>query len=214
MKPAGLLGTRYPIASRREWDQTELMTRPVLHTERLELLPMTPDHLPLLHQLDSDPEVMRYLLGRARTPQEIDAFWSPRCADTAPDSVGLGWWVGFDDDQFVGWWDLGRSDPADLMPREEAEIGWRVLRSQWGRGLAPEGACALLAHGFATVGLGRVWAETMAVNTPSRRVMQKIGMRHVHTEVRQWEDPLPGAELGEVTYEITAPAWAQAQPAR
>lgn len=182
----------------------------MLRTERIELRPMTPAHLPLLHRLDSDPEVMRYLLGRARTPEEIDAFWAPRCADTVADAVGLGWWVGFRDGEFLGWWDLGRSDSAPGSPPapDEAEIGWRVARAHWGQGLATEGARALVAHGFGTVGLRRVWAETMAVNSASRAVMRKIGMRHVATSVREWENPLPGSEAGEVTYEITAPEWA------
>lgn len=33
-------------------------------------------------------------------------------------------------------------------------------------------------------------------------------MKHVRTELRQWEHPLPGNEEGEVTYEITAEQWA------
>jgi RimJ/RimL family protein N-acetyltransferase len=171
---------------------------------------MTLQHLPLLHELDSDPEVMRHLLGRARTPDEIDAFWAPRCADTAADEVALGWWVGFEDDTFVGWWDLGRSDsePASVPSVQEAEIGWRVVRRCWRRGLATEGARALLDHGFGAVGLHRIWAETMAVNAGSRGVMEKLGMRHVRTDVRAWSDPLPGSELGEVVYEITAADWA------
>lgn len=152
---------------------------------------------------------MRYLLGRARTSQEIDAFWGPRCADTAADALGLGWWVGFHGGEFLGWWDLGRSDsPHSSPPRpHEAEIGWRLMRHHWRQGLATEAAGALLRHAFQTVGRERVWAETMAVNTASRGVMCKLGMRHVRTEVRQWEDPLPGSEHGEVIYEITAMEW-------
>ncbi|MEN8675690.1 GNAT family N-acetyltransferase [Nocardioides sp.] len=189
------------------------MPRPVLLTERIELRPMTTDHVPLLHQLDSDPEVMRYLLGRARTPEEIDAFWAPRCADTAGEDFDLGWWVGFLDGAFLGWWDLGRSDsvPSSLARPHEAEIGWRVVRRYWRRGLATEGASALLGHAFETVGLQRVWAETMAVNTPSRAVMQKLGMRHLRTEVRHWDEPLPGSDHGEVIYEITASEWSTAR---
>lgn len=187
------------------------MTRPVVTTERLVLRPMKPQHLSLHRQLDTDPEVMRYLLGRARTPEETDAFWEPRCTETIADAAGLGWWVGFAGDRCVGWWDLGRSDsdPEAAIKPGEAEIGWRVLRSNWGKGLAPEGAAALLQHAFETIGLDRVWAETMAVNTPSRRVMEKIGMRHVATEIQEWDDPLPGSELGEVTYEITKAEWVQ-----
>lgn len=189
------------------------MARPVLHTPRIELRPMTLAHLPLLHQLDTDAEVMRYLLGRPRTPKEIDAFWTPRCADTTADTYGLGWWVGFVDGEggreFVGWWDLGRSDsePASAPRPDEAEIGWRVLRHRWREGLASEGARALLRYGFETVGLERVWARTMAVNAGSIGVMRSIGMRHVRTDPHAGPDPLPGCEQGEVTYEITAAQW-------
>lgn len=187
--------------------------RPILRTERLELRPMRTEHLPLLHTLDSDPEVMRYLTGCARSAEEIDAFWGPRCADTTLDRRGLGWWVGFADAQFVGWWDLGRSarPPESVPARDRAEIGWRVRRTEWGRGYATEGARALLRHGFATAGLSTVRAETMAVNTRSRRVMTKIGMQHVATDHRVWDDPLPGAHLGEVVYEISAEQWKATQ---
>lgn len=170
---------------------------------------MRPEHLPLLHQLDSDPEVMRYLLGRARTPDEIDEFWGPRCADTRAGALGLGWWVGFDGDDFLGWWELGPSDsdPESEPSREAAEIGWRVVRRRWRQGLASEGARALLAYGFGTLGLGRVWAETMAVNAASRGVMRAVGMRHVRTEHRSFDEPLPGTEEGDVVYEIVADEW-------
>ncbi|MDN5896569.1 MAG: GNAT family N-acetyltransferase [Nocardioides sp.] len=174
---------------------------------------MTIEHLPPLHRLDSDPEVMRYLLGRARTPEEIDAFWVPRCVDTAADEAGLGWWVGFHDDSFLGWWDLGRSDsnPDDLLRSGSAEIGWRVERRHWGQGYATEGATTLLRHGFETAGLQLVWAETMAVNAASRSVMRKAGMRYVRTEIRSWEEPIAGADQGEVTYELSHQDWSSAR---
>jgi RimJ/RimL family protein N-acetyltransferase len=185
------------------------MSRPRLRTARIELRPMTLEHLPLLHRLDSDPEVMRHLLGRARTAEEIDDFWAPRCADTTADEGGLGWWVGFHGDTFLGWWDL---EPRDSSPDaagrvDAAEIGWRVERRHWRQGFATEGARVLLEHGFETVGLQLVWAETMAVNAASRGVMRKLGMRHTRTEVRSWENALSGADQGEVVYELTADDW-------
>ena len=51
-------------------------------------------------------------------------------------------------------------------------------------------------------------AETMVVNTGSRGVMRRLGMREVRIEVREWEEPLPGAELGEVVAELTRQDWA------
>ena len=47
----------------------------------------------------------------------------------------------------------------------------------------------------------------MAVNTASRAVMKKLGMRHVRTEHRSWANPLPGAAQGEVVYEVDAASW-------
>ena len=68
-----------------------------------------------------------------------------------------------------------------------AEVDWRLARRHWRQGYATEGARALLDHGFATVGLDEVWAGTMAVNEPSRRVMVKLGMRHLRTDHRAWD---------------------------
>ncbi|MGO4245480.1 hypothetical protein AB4028_16250, partial [Janibacter sp. RAF20_2_2] len=52
-----------------------------------------------------------------------------------------------------------------------------------------------------------VRAETMVVNAGSRGVMHRLGMREVRIEVREWEEPLPGADLGEVITEITRAQW-------
>lgn len=93
---------------------------------------------------------------------------------------------------------------------EEPATGWlgyRLLQPAWGRGYATEGAEALLAHGFETVGLERVRAETMAVNTRSRAVLERLGMHVVQTWVGEWEDPLPGWEQGEVVYLLTEADW-------
>ena len=101
---------------------------------------------------------------------------------------GLGLWSGTDAHGFAGVWFLV-PDPDDAAA---AEIGWRLPRVSWGRGLAVEGARALLTHAFETVGAERVWAETMAVNARSRAVMERLRMQHTATEVREWEDPVPG----------------------
>ncbi len=47
----------------------------------------------------------------------------------------------------------------------------------------------------------------MAVNTGSRRVMEKAGLAHVRTFHVAWDDPLPGSEQGEVEYAITHAGW-------
>lgn len=68
--------------------------------------------------------------------------WARRCADRVADRVGLGWWVGFEGDVFLGCWDLGRSGSIADAPVgiDQVEIGWRVIRRHWMKGLATEGA--------------------------------------------------------------------------
>ncbi len=175
-------------------------TRPTLRTARLTLRPLREADLPHLVDLNGDPEVLRWITGRAMTPEEVAA----ELPDLLGDERGLGFWCGYGDDgAFAGVWCLtvDRDDP------DAAELGWRLPQASWGRGLATEGAAAVVTHGFATVGLARQWAETMAVNTASRRVMEKLGMSHTRTDVRTWDDPIPGWEQGEVVYELTRSAW-------
>jgi RimJ/RimL family protein N-acetyltransferase len=87
------------------------------------------------------------------------------------------------------------------------DLGYRLRRDAWGRGLAPEGATALVATGFADKDFAQIVATAMAVNRPSRRVLEKTGLTHVRTVYPDWRDPLPGSELGEVEYEITRDEW-------
>jgi RimJ/RimL family protein N-acetyltransferase len=178
--------------------------RPTLHTERLRLEPVSDAHLPLLVELNSDPEVMRFLTGRAATPQETYAEWERRRGPQSDESRGLGYWVGFTDDDFAGWW----SASAYARDSTQAGLGYRLRRATWGRGLATEGCRVMVSHAFSVPGIERVVAGTMAVNTRSRRVMDKLGMVHVRTWHEDWDDPLPGAEHGEVGYELTREAWA------
>jgi RimJ/RimL family protein N-acetyltransferase len=178
----------------------------VLRTERLQLVPLSDDHLEHEVELDSDPEVMRYL-GRARTRAEVEEQHRLRVA-AAKIVDGLGFWVGFVDGQFVGWWILQPPERADQGPVEgQAELGYRILRRHWRKGLASEGARELIRHGFEDLALRRIFAETMAVNAGSRATMAAVGMRHVRTFHQHWEEPIPGSELGEVEYAISREEW-------
>jgi RimJ/RimL family protein N-acetyltransferase len=47
----------------------------------------------------------------------------------------------------------------------------------------------------------------MTVNTASRRVMEKAGLRFVGTVHQEWPEKLPGDEHGDVRYEITRGEW-------
>src|SRR5581483_5213318 len=107
----------------------------------------------------------------------------------------------------VGWWILEPPERDEQRAPGQAELGYRLLRRCWRRGLASEGARELVRDGFADLGLDRIIAETMAVNAASRATMASVGLRHVRTFHLDVDEPLPGSEQGEVEYAITRDEW-------
>lgn len=185
------------------------MAQPTLHSDRLRLVPLADDHLELEVELDSDPEVMRYLIGRAASRAEVEQAHRRRLA-AAREVPGLGFWAGFADGDFVGWWILQPPHGPD-QPKVAgtADLGYRLLRRYWRRGYASEGARELIRYGFTDVRLDRIIAQTMAVNAASRATMSAVGLTFARAFVsaEPYEDTIPGAEQGEVEYEITRTAW-------
>ncbi len=97
--------------------------------------------------------------------------------------------------------------PPEGSGRDEVELGYRLKRSAWGKGYATEGSRALIRKGFTELGVRRVFAQTMAVNTASRRVMEKAGLAYARTFHEDWQEPIVGAEHGEVEYALTKSDW-------
>ena len=182
-------------------------TLPHLDTARLSLVPVGPEHLDDLVELNSDPAVMRYLLPRPATSDETRLEWADRLGARSDPARGLGYWAGFertrDGSTFVGWW----SASSFVTDATQAGLGYRLRRTAWGRGLATEGARAMLAQAFACPEVERVVASTMAVNEPSRAVLSRLGMTQVDAWVGTWDDPVDGWEQGEVGYAVTRADW-------
>lgn len=179
------------------------MGRLTLRTQRLVLEPLTDEHLPLLVELNSDPEVMTFILGRAATPEETYAEWRRRLDHQSDAARGLGYWAGLAEGTFVGWW----SASAFAGRPELSGVGYRLRREAWGRGLATEGARRMVDQAFADPAVEQVVASTMAINHGSRRVLEKVGFRHTDSWHDQEEEPIPGSEQGDLGYAISRAAW-------
>jgi RimJ/RimL family protein N-acetyltransferase len=178
-----------------------------LRTERLVLRRFTTDDADLLAELDSDPEVMRYITGGRPTPRdEIVNEVLPALLSYYDRFEGFGFWAAIERDtgQFLGWFHL-RPAPGDGPA--EVELGYRLRRAAWGRGYATEGSRALVAKAFDDLGVRRVHAETMSVNKASRTVMERAGLRFVRTFHQPWPDKTPGDEFGDVEYAMTREEW-------
>jgi RimJ/RimL family protein N-acetyltransferase len=176
-----------------------------LETDRLWLRYAVAADADDLFRLNSDPKVMRYLTARPATRASILAEVLPRFM-AGPDGAEPRTWIAAEkaSNAFVGGFAL--ETPQDC-PADEAEIGYRLLPSAWGKGLATEGARALIAKGFGEMGLNRIWGQTMAVNLGSRQVMQRAGLAFVRSFHLEWDDPLEGVEQGEVEYALTRAEW-------
>lgn len=56
------------------------------------------------------------------------------------------------------------------------EIGWRLARNAWGRGIATEAARAVVDHAFSALGKAELVSFTIPENARSRALMERIGM--------------------------------------
>ncbi|XUT58074.1 GNAT family N-acetyltransferase [Streptomyces sp. G9] len=178
-----------------------------LETDRLVLRPATAADAPDLLALDNDPAVMRYINGgRPTSAEHIRDRTLPRLLHDHAGTGTRGYWIAQEKDTgaFLGWFELRPltdHDPAVV------ELGYRLNRAAWGRGYATEGARALVDKGFTDLGVQRVTANTMAVNTGSRRVMEKAGLTFLRAYTEDWPEAIEGSEHGEVEYELTREAW-------
>jgi RimJ/RimL family protein N-acetyltransferase len=181
--------------------------RVFLETERLILRRFTAADVDLLVELDSDPQVMRYITGgRATSRAEIEDEILPTWLSYYDRYPGYGFWAAIEKSSgnFLGWFHFRpkREDPPD-----EPELGYRLRKSAWGQGYATEASRALIRKGFEDLGVRRVYAGTMTVNTASRRVMEKSGLKFIRTFFGEWPDRIPGDEEGDVEYALTREEW-------
>jgi [ribosomal protein S5]-alanine N-acetyltransferase len=73
---------------------------------------------------------------------------------------------------------------------QRAELGYWMGLPHWGNGYATEAAAAVLAFGFETLQMNRIYAYRFAENEASGRVLEKIGMRHEgrsRQHIRKWD---------------------------
>ena len=181
--------------------------RIILETPRLAIRQFTEDDVDNLFCLNSDPEVMRYLTGGRPTPREeirnqIIPFHLAvyerldRLGTWAAESAATG--------DFLGWFHFR---PGAGKDETNIDLGYRLRRCAWNKGYATEGSRALIGMGFTDLGVERVFAHTMTVNSASRRVMEKCGLTLVRTTPYEGPDAIEGAEHGEVEYALSRPEW-------
>ena len=147
----------------------------MIETERLRLRNWQAGDDALLHAHCNTPTVMRWL-GGVKTPgfmrevAERLAAWQEQRGHT--------FWVveRKEDGAFLGFCGIKVADDPTSPVEGEYEAGWRLREDAWGRGYAKEAASASLDFAFSKLGAERVVALTVAGNSPSWGLMERLGM--------------------------------------
>jgi RimJ/RimL family protein N-acetyltransferase len=160
---------------------------PTLATARLLLTPVADADLAPLHDHWNDPRVARFLWDADPVPMPTVADVIARSQQTFQTH---GW----------GLWAIRPAPPATpellgvcgLSPSDHGpgvELLYSLAPTHWSHGLATEAATAVLAHAFDTLGLDEVVATTDDANTPSLRLLTRLGAI-----------PSPRVQVGPRTY--------------
>lgn len=150
-----------------------------IRTERLRLVPVTKANARALWDVLQEPDLRQY---QDLPDVDFDQFLSAvraRPTDFGPGSVGRFEWLMYVDGSWIserlpraiGWVSLRLSEG----PRAAAEIGYSVVQTFRGRGIAREAVSALLEEGFKRAQLRSVRAYCVPENQPSRAVLRRVG---------------------------------------
>lgn len=146
-----------------------------LSTSRLWLRQWRESDLEPFASLNADSQVMEFMPARlSRAESDVLA----RAAETEIARQGFGFWAAElrESGEFIGFVGL-RAVTFEAHFTPCVEIGWRLARASWGRGLATEAARGCLRFAFDTLALPEVVSFTVPANRRSRAVMERLGMR-------------------------------------
>lgn len=149
------------------------MEQPTLRTERLVLRPLSVSDVPVVTRLAGAREVAATTL---RIPHPYVEDHARQFIATLPAEAEAGRAFVFaitTGDELCG--AIGLHIEAQ---HRHAELGYWIGVPYWGHGYATEAARAVVAFGFDTLKLERIFAHHFAHNLASGRVLQKIGMQH------------------------------------
>jgi RimJ/RimL family protein N-acetyltransferase len=188
-------------------------SQPQLKTERLLLRRWRESDSEPFAAINADPAVMELYpatLSRSSSDALIERFE----ACIAERGYGL-WAVELSPERpLVGYVGLSPVE-IDVAFAPAVELGWRLARDCWGRGLASEAASAAIAFAFERLDLSDLVAYTAVVNTRSRRLMERLGMTRDPAE----DFRHPGRDVSvrlapHVLYRLTAGDWRRTRRAR
>jgi ribosomal-protein-alanine N-acetyltransferase len=179
-----------------------------LITERLILREFVGDDWEALFAYRSDARYQEYYPMVGHTPKEAQEFVNRQIARQSEQPrtkfqlvVELK-----AEHRLIGNCGIRRDSPQAT----QADIGYELDPQYWGQGYATEAARAMLEFGFVHLKMHRIWAECIADNDRSRRVLEKLGMRQ-EARLREVEF-FKGRWWDRLIYAILEDEWRTQQP--
>ncbi len=146
-----------------------------LRTQRVCLRQWREEDKPAFAELNADPLAMAHFPAPL-SREESDALVDRCAAEIA--RQGWGFWAAEDMASGALMGMVGLHPLHESLPfAPGVEVGWRLARLWWGRGMATEAAGAALDWGFDALGLSEVVSFTARSNVRSQSVMQRLGMQ-------------------------------------
>lgn len=176
-----------------------------IETERLILRDFLESDVHGLFELDSNPEVHRYLGNNpVRDLNQIPPiiqFVQQQYTDN-----GIGRWAVIEKstNAFVGWSGLKLVKDSRNQHTNYYDLGYRLIQNFWGKGYATESAMASLSYGFNELNLQTICAAAQAENIASNKVLKKCGMKLINQYLEN--------EVHENWYEISQSQWREFIP--
>lgn len=147
----------------------------IFETPRLILRQFTEDDAPLILELNSDPEIVKYVHEPTlKTEEEAKTILLNNILPQYKNNLGR-WAIHTkDNNEFIGWCGLKyRPEP------DEIDLGYRLIQKAWGKGFATEAAQYTLDHGFKTLSLKLITGRAHIENIASIKVLEKLGMDYI-----------------------------------
>ena len=147
----------------------------VFETPRLILRQFTEDDAPLILQLNSDPEIVKYVHELPlKTEEQAKKILRDTILPQYKNNLGR-WAIHTKENmEFIGWCGLKyRPEPDDI------DLGYRLMQKAWGKGFATEAAQHTLEYGFKTLNLKLITARAHIENIASIKVLEKLGMNFI-----------------------------------
>ncbi|MCB0478296.1 MAG: GNAT family N-acetyltransferase [Crocinitomicaceae bacterium] len=146
-----------------------------IETERFILREFRETDVDDLFEMDSDPEVHRYL-GNQPLKSKDQVFEYIGAVQQQYKDFGIGRWIVEDmkTKECLGWSGL-KYETSHIDQSKYYDLGYRLKRKHWGKGIATETSEAALDFGFHCLHIKKICGVAHVDNIASNHVLQKLG---------------------------------------